>query len=514
MGVALLVLTLFLVGGGYWWLNGFFRQPQEFDAATHVVQRRSVTDTVIERGTLESQNNFVGECDLPGWENKIISIVPEGKTVQAGETVVKFDSAQTDKLIAEKKIAVNEAKGKLEQHRQELEVQRNKNESDIATATLEFTLTRLDLEKYKDGDFKADSRELERLIAEGEAELEKVSEELANMRSLVKKGFRSPEQLREYELRAKFRQFQLDRDRQKQKVLLKYDYVRKTSEMEFKAAEAERKLARAKTTAAAEIQKHESQIAAAENAVKLQEEGLAELEETLAKCEIKAPVDGTVAYANREWFDSSERIREGATVRRQQEIFYLPDMAKMQVKVQIHESVINKVKKGQTAAVRTDAFPDVSLIGRVESVAELATSSFSAAKNYDAIVLIEKIPQGLSIKPGMTAQVEVMIGEYQDLLAVPVTAVTEHFKQSYMYVVESSQAERRAVKVGRTTHSFVEILEGVEAGERVALDAYQRGLADFSAAEREAEELLGAPPIKPAGVSADSSAAGPPDELP
>ena len=482
------------------------------DSVTHVVQRRTVTDTVIERGTLESQNNFIGRCKLPGWENKVIFIVPEGKAVKADEVVVKFDSAATDKLIAEKKIALNEAESKLEQQKQEAEVQKNKSESDIATANLELTLARLDLEKYRDGDFKAESRELERGIAEGEAELEKVSEELGNVRALVKKGFRSPEQLREFELRAKFRQFQLDRDKQKYMVLMKYDFKRKITDFEAKSIEGERKLARAKTTSAAETQKHASLIVSAANAVEMQTAGLKELEETLAQCEIKAPQDGTVAYANQPWFDPQERIREGANVRREQDIFYLPDMAKMQVKVQIHESVINKVKTEQLANVRVDAFPDVVFTGKVISVASLATSSFSDAKNYDAVVLIEKIPEDVAAKPGMTAQVEVFIGEYADIIALPVTAVTEHFRQSYVYVVKGSNVERRAVAVGRSTHSFVEIKSGLEAGDVVALDAYQRGLADFASAEQEAESKTPTPVVPPAAKAPPAEA--PPAEAP
>jgi hypothetical protein len=47
------------------------------------------------------------------------------------------------------------------------------------------------------------------------------------------------------------------------------------------------------------------------------------------------------------------------------------------------------------------------------------------------------------------------------------------------------KAERRVVETGRMTHSFFEVTEGLEEGEVVALDAYQRGLADFADRERD-----------------------------
>ena len=85
----------------------------------------------------------------------------------------------------------------------------------------------------------------------------------------------------------------------------------------------------------------------------------------------------------------------------------------------------------------------------------------------------------------MTAEVDILVETLDDVIAVPVGAVTEHFEQTYVYIMNGRKAERRRVKVGRMTHSFVEVTEGLEEDEVVALDAYQRGLEDFSEAERE-----------------------------
>ena len=86
----------------------------------------------------------------------------------------------------------------------------------------------------------------------------------------------------------------------------------------------------------------------------------------------------------------------------------------------------------------------------------------------------------------MTAEVEILVGIYEDILAIPVGAVTEHFQLSYVYVASGTEFNRRVVKTGRTTHSFVEILEGLEPGDSVAMDAYRRGTNDFASAERKA----------------------------
>ncbi len=484
--LTLLLTILAALGWGAMRMPGLLGsgQADSNTAAIHKVQRRTIEDRVVERGTVESQNTVYGKCELPGWQNKIVSIKPEGTLVKKGEVVAQLEAEEVDKMISEKEVQLNEASGKLEQAKQELDIQLNKGESDIAAAELELKLADLDWEKYKDGDFKAEQSDLERAIKEAQAQLEKVRDERYNVESLVKKGYRSPQQLREFQLREDSFQFQVERDERKLEVLQTYDYKRKSTEFQAKAIEAKRKLERTKTTANAERLKSEAAVENSKNSVALYEQQLQEQKSIKDKCTMIAAQDGTVAYANERWYDPSERIREGTTVRSQQDIYYLPDMNNMQVKATIHESVVDRIHVGQKATIRLDAFSDLKLAGTVSYVSELASSSYSDAKNYDAKIVIEKIPDDMAVKPGMTAEVDILVGTYENVVAVPIGAITEHFQRTFVYVMSGNQAERRAVKTGRMTHSFVEIVEGLSPDEVVALDAYQRGTADFANEER------------------------------
>ena len=458
----------------------------ESELLLHVVQKRTLDDTVVERGTIESQHTVYGKCELPGDESSIVFIVPEGTLVAKGDVIVRLESSKIDQQIALKKIAQNEAQGKLKEARQNLIAKDNEGKGKIVTAERELEIAKIEVIKYRDGDFIAEESELQRLINDGKAQLEKFLDERRKIEELVKKGYRSPEQLDEYALRVKGFEKAVQRDEQKLNNLRKYDRQLKMTTFEGKEADAVKKVEREKSTASAEIERAESTIESAKNLVELHESELKGLLDVKAKCEMKAPQDGTVAYANQPWFDDSQKIRTGSKVFQQRDIFYLPDMLNMQVKLGIHESIINRIKKDQSVSIRLDAFPDIKLKGRVSYVAELAASSFDDAKSYDAIVLIEEIPQSISLKPGMTAEVEIMVGTYEDILAIPVGAVTEHFQLSYVYIAHGSEFNRKVVTTGRTTHSFVEILKGLEPGESVAMDAYRRGTNDFAAAERKA----------------------------
>ncbi len=490
----LVLLVLAFAAGAYAVASRWISRGDEIvDAATYEVRRRTLDDRVVNRGTVESQNTVYGKCELPG-RSKITFILPEGTYVKKGYKVAEFDPSEIDNEIQQKEVAVNEAKGKLAEAQQALEIQLNKNETDIATAKLESELADIDLEKYRDGTYVADKADLERAITEAEAELEKLRDEKNNVRILVKKGYRTPQQLRESVLREQQYRFAVERDKQKLFVLEEYEKRRQLTELKAKATENERKWQRSIATADAEQKKAESAVANAENGVKIHEQQLEELKQEREKCTLIAEQDGIIAYANERWYDASERIREGTEIWSGRNVYYLPDMTRMQVKANVHESVVDRIKTGQPAHIRLDAFSDRLLSGTVSSVASMAASTYTNVQNYETIIVIDELPEDLAIKPGMTAEVDIQVGTYEDVIAVPVSAVTEHFGQSYVYVMGASAApERRNVETGRMTHSFIEILDGLEEQELVALDAYQRGLDDFAQAERDNAASVPAP---------------------
>ena len=492
--INLVLIVIVLGAGGY----GAVKIPGVLDGSdsgneelsTYIVKRRTIEDRVVERGTIESQKTVFGKCEIPG-RNKITFIVPEGSEVKKGDKVCEFETTEIDKEIKEKEVELNGAKGELAEAEQQLLIKEDENATNIAAAKLALDIAEIDLKKYMEGDFESEVADLKRAIKEAEAELERVREEKNNILVLVKKGYRTPQQLNESKLREQNFEFQVERDKQKYKVLVTYDREKKLIEFEGKVAETTLKFERAKKTAVAETAKAKAAIQNAKNGVQIHEQQLEELKKTREKCTLTAEQDGTVAYANERWYDASDRIREGTEMYSGRNVYYLPDMSRMQVKANVHESVVDKIKAKQTADIRLDAFSDRRLKGTVKSVAGMAASSYSSVQNYETIITVDELPGDLAIKPGMTAAVDILVGTYEDVIAVPVGAITEHFERSYVYVVTDGKPERRVVKVGRATHSFVEIVEGLDEGEEVALDAYQRGNEDFGAAEKEAKESAG-----------------------
>ena len=301
----------------------------------------------------------------------------------------------------------------------------------------------------------------------------------------MKKGFRTPEQLRGKEQAVERYKYNVNRDREKLRVLEEFTRERNEVELKAKAAEAGRELSRVKRSTVAERVKATADFEAAEATAKIERGQLDRLRRQLEECTVRAPARGVVVYAR----DANNRVQLGATVHYQQKLFSLPDFRDLQVKVFIHESVVKKVVPGLTAEIRIEAFPGQVLKGKVESVATFFDSvrywSLGGVKEYAAIVRIRDVPDA-GLKPGMTSEVRILIAEIENALLVPLQAVAEVGGNYVAYVAVAGGVERRKVVIGENDGRIIEVKEGLDAGERVFLDAGSRAAAESSRAQSDA----------------------------
>lgn len=445
------------------------------------VKRSSLRITVVERGSLESCKTVDGICEVGG-QNKVVFLVPEGTNVKKGDVVCKLDDSDIKKNLAQQEIRVKQAVTQVETTRQDTEIQRNRMENEIIAAKVDLSLTELDQEKYERGDYPADLTKME-----GEMELKKkdVAAEAAKLeqyKTLMKKGFKTTEDVRIQTSTLAARELDYKSSKQYLDVRKEYDYRRKTTEFKSKVNQAKKRVELAEATARAELLKATRVNESAQATAKIEEEQLEVYRKQLAKTVISAAQPGIVAYANDIYYDASRQIREGATVYFQQKIFSLPDMSRMQVKVNTHESLVKKIKADQPAEIRIDAFADKVFSGKVKSVSNLADSSrpwtSAGIKEYPTIVTINDL-EGYSLKPGMTAEARIFVGERENVLVVPLQAVAQHKGEFSAFVDDEGGIQRRAVKIGESNEQFVEVLEGLAEGEAVALDARTRSTAEF-----------------------------------
>jgi hypothetical protein len=171
-------------------------------------------------------------------------------------------------------------------------------------------------------------------------------------------------------------------------------------------------------------------------------------------------------------------------VHRDQTLLLMPDLSKMQVKVGIHESIVDRIKPGLAARI---TLPDKTLDGEVSSVAPVTRPAGWWTGNvvkYDTIVKLPSVP---GLKPGMSAEVEVIIDRHENVLTIPAAAVLETSEGDFCWIRTAAGVKRRrALQLGDTDDHFIVVKAGLEEGDQVVLDP----LASIEEAQILALELL------------------------
>jgi RND family efflux transporter MFP subunit len=453
------VLGLWIAGGG----------DGPGGDVTVTVRRADLVVDVSAGGELESVSSVDIRCQVEGFQPKIIEVLPEGSQVTAGQVIARLDAGDIKRALVEQEIKVKRAEALAAAAQEEFEIQKNMAESKVAQAELALKLAQLDREKYLKGESKVEVNDLNGSIALAEAELQDARDTVEYYRRLVKKGFRTPEQLRAKEQAVKRFQFYLDRDKEKLQVLQKFTSERTLVELTAKAEESVRELERSRRSGEAEVAKAKTDAEATEITARLEKSQYEKLEKQLEACDVRAPQDGVLIYAS----SKGQRITLGASVIKEQKLFSLPDLERLQARAYVHESVVKNIRRGLKAEVRADALHGAVLVGTVEGIANFHDAErhwmMGGVKEYATTVGFTTV-SGEGLKPGMTVEVKVLVDELPDVLLIPVAAVLERGGRHFCLVPGLTGFREREVSLGQSNASFVEVKAGLEEGEEVLLN--------------------------------------------
>ena len=157
-------------------------------------------------------------------------------------------------------------------------------------------------------------------------------------------------------------------------------------------------------------------------------------------------------------------------------IMTIADLSKKQINAKVDETDIGKVKVGQKATFTVDAYTGKTFTATVTNISQTDTdrswsssSSSSASVIYYSVTLDVDDPENL-LKPAMTARVDIHVAEKNNVLMIPLAALkTSSSKQYVVLVKPDGTTENVNVKVGIYSDDKVEILEGLNEGDRLAV---------------------------------------------
>lgn len=198
----------------------------------------------------------------------------------------------------------------------------------------------------------------------------------------------------------------------------------------------------------------EAGIAAVASAAK----ALALAERQLIYTTLRSPANGSIA----------EKLAEvNENVRPNQPVLAMVSGTAPEVDVQIPETLIGQIQRGMPVEARFQAVSERRLTGKVIYIGVATTGT---ATTYPVTLLIDDPDH--QIRSGMTAEITFTLPKGQETILVPARAVNSDLEGSYVYIVANYDGrtgviERRSVQVGELLDDKIEVMSGLQGGERV-----------------------------------------------
>lgn len=265
------------------------------------------------------------------------------------------------------------------------------------------------------------------------------------------------------------------------KIISKADL--ESAESAYKTSKANVESAKADLEAA----KHTSD--AASYTIKATEATIKEAKINLNKTTIYAPMDGVISLLN---VKKGEKV-VGTLQMSGTEMMRIANFDNMEVRVDVSEGEITKVKLNDTATIEVDAYLDRKFTGIVTQVANTSKGASSAlvssdqSTNFVVKIRILKSSYEDLLKenqkpflPGMSATVDIKTKTKEGVLSIPIQAVTtkdsvyngsNHTKE-IVFVRQNNKAKVLEVKTGIQDDSYIEITEGLKGTETVITGPY------------------------------------------
>ena len=509
----IIIAVAVIAVGGIAWAKLSGGGDLEETEALFAVKRGDLLISVLESGKIQANKSVNLTCELEG-QSTIISIIPEGTYVKEGDELVVLDSASLRDEIEQQQITAKSAESARTQAWEALEIQKNQNDSDTKAAELARDFALIDLKKYTgevaykkaleayqeekkqenteakvtelapyfaaldpekdyvDGDWHQQLLTAQNKITSAKTALKLAEDKLIGTKKLLDRGYVTQTEWEGDQFSYDKAKIELDQANESKKLLINYDHPKQLTKFIADYQEAEKELERAKRKAASQVAQKEADLGAKEATSKTQKLRLDKLTDQLGKTVLKAPQPGLVIYGSSSgepWRRERGLVAEGESVYERQKLIELPDLSTLKVQVSVHESARDMIKPGQEAVVTVEALPGLTLRGHVDKVAILPDAQQNWMNPdltvYPTMVLLDE--QAETLKPGMTAKVEIIVAELKDVLYVPVQAVSVRNEREVCFVIKASGTVVVPVESGLANNNYIEIRSGLKKGDKV-----------------------------------------------
>lgn len=216
------------------------------------------------------------------------------------------------------------------------------------------------------------------------------------------------------------------------------------------------------------------QLRAKAQEITVREAAVREAESTLAMAELNykysllnAPISGII---------TSVPVKPGETVMKGTLIAALIKTDSLYVEAFVDEADVGKVRIGQDVYISMDAYPDRTFHGKIYMISPVVLGGRLEARTFEVRARFND--KNTVLRPGMSADVEIVVDRVKDTLIVPSQAVMERDGKKFVYIKEGSRARFREIRTGLSDWTNTQVLSGIKEGDEVIITTDVPGLED------------------------------------
>jgi HlyD family secretion protein len=410
----------------------------------------------------------------------IIEAVEDQSILKQGDLVVAFsDEAYLEELESQE-IQIEEAEKNLMLIEQDFQMKIADSVSQIKKATDTQRVSLEALEKYVKEDAPLQKKNFQQSVETAQNNVEDQRAVLSDLQVQLLSASMGDEAARlklENQIEAAKQKLATlentaERAAYDLRIFKQYTYPQKSRDLERNVVKAEMDLQKELVNATAQRVQLEGKIQTQQRTLRTKRKQRDDTLNTVRQLRVTAPVDGVLTYGDpdpRKRHRQQKEIAVGTSMRPSELIGTIPDLSRLIVNVDIPETSRSKVEVGMRAEMRIKALSNIRLSGEVSRISDLASHmnfwDRSSPKIYPTVLSLDQID--LSLRPGMTVEIDLISEEIRDVIYVPVEALSVREGVVTCRVKKVSGTEKRKVTVGKSSDSFVEVVDGLEEGESI-----------------------------------------------
>ncbi|MDM8568252.1 HlyD family efflux transporter periplasmic adaptor subunit [Thiotrichales bacterium HSG1] len=199
-----------------------------------------------------------------------------------------------------------------------------------------------------------------------------------------------------------------------------------------------------------------------------------EMKTRIKNSQVVSPIDGVVLLPINVKENEPTEIQHGSFVKQDQVLFMIANLQGFTIKSKVDEIDILKLKTGQKVSITGDAFKDITLEGTIKHISSQADTKDmqeGMPSSFAVTIAVSKLTkeQKKRLLLGMSTNMEVLLSEKNNALVVPFEAITiDEEEQAWVMKLDANgKPQKTKVKLGTTTIETIEILEGVQVGDKL-----------------------------------------------